>query len=78
MLFWSWEVWHILPNYEQILAITKFVSSKFLAEIKRNRQLNIQRYTDINHTVSTNTDTHYSKTLPSTIYYEKLSPYFVF
>jgi hypothetical protein len=36
------------------------------------------QYTDINHTVSTNTDTHYSKTLPSKIDYEKLSPYFVF
>jgi hypothetical protein len=25
MLFWSWEVWHILPSYEQIIIITKFV-----------------------------------------------------
>jgi hypothetical protein len=36
MLFRSWEAWHILPTYEQILTITKFVSSKFVAGIKRN------------------------------------------
>jgi hypothetical protein len=44
MLFQSWEAWHILPAYEQIFTITKFVSSKFVAGMKRNRQLNIQRY----------------------------------
>jgi hypothetical protein len=22
MLFWSWEAWHIIPTYEQILTIT--------------------------------------------------------
>jgi hypothetical protein len=43
MLFWSWEAWQILPNYEQILTITKFVSSKFVAGMKRNRKLNIQQ-----------------------------------
>jgi hypothetical protein len=32
------------PTYEQVLTITKFVSSKFLAGMKRNRQLSIQRY----------------------------------
>jgi hypothetical protein len=30
----SWEAWHILPIYEHILTITKFVSSKFVAGIK--------------------------------------------
>jgi hypothetical protein len=30
MLFQPWEAWHILPTYEQILNITKFVSSKFV------------------------------------------------
>jgi hypothetical protein len=34
MLFWSWEVWHILPTYEQILTITKFVSSECVAGMK--------------------------------------------
>ena len=34
MLFQSWEAWHILPTYEQILTITKFVSSKFVAGMK--------------------------------------------
>jgi hypothetical protein len=40
ILFWSWEAWHILATYEQMhtSTITKFVSSKFVAGMKR--QLN--------------------------------------
>jgi hypothetical protein len=37
-------VCHILPTYEQILTITKFVSIKFVAAMKRNRQLNNKCY----------------------------------
>jgi hypothetical protein len=44
MFFQSWEAWYILPTYEQILTITKFVSSKFVARMKRNRQLNTMHY----------------------------------
>jgi hypothetical protein len=36
------------------------------------------QYTNINHTVPTNTRPHYSKVLPSNIDYDKLSPYFAF
>jgi hypothetical protein len=25
-LYWSWELWHIIPTYKQILTITKFVA----------------------------------------------------
>jgi hypothetical protein len=38
MLFWSWEVGAIFPTYEKIFTITKFVSSKFVAGMKTNRQ----------------------------------------
>jgi hypothetical protein len=36
------------------------------------------QYANINHTVLTNTDPHYSKALPSKINYEKLSPHLAF
>jgi hypothetical protein len=35
MLFWSWEVCHIFPTYDQILTISKFVSSKFVGGMIR-------------------------------------------
>jgi hypothetical protein len=44
MLFRSGEGSHILPTYEQILTITKFLSSKYGAVMKRNLQLNTIRY----------------------------------
>jgi hypothetical protein len=37
MLFRSWGAWHILPTYEQLLTTTKFVSSKFVAGMKKNQ-----------------------------------------
>jgi hypothetical protein len=44
MIFRSWEVCTIPPTYEQMLTITKFVPSKFVAGMKRNRQLNTIHY----------------------------------